>query len=91
MGFKNIHFCGVSLAARDLWRLLTRNSLGKAILEEKYIKPGSIIHWIRNPGKNVKMFQIIGKLWFLHFQSLDNNYCGKLGMVNRSDWALMQS
>jgi hypothetical protein len=42
-GLKNIHVFGISLAAKTLWNPITKESLWKRIVVQKYIAPSSIL------------------------------------------------
>jgi hypothetical protein len=52
-GLKNIHLFGISLATKSLWNLITKESLWKRIIIQKYIAPGTLINWIRWDRKNI--------------------------------------
>lgn len=53
LGLKNVHLFRISLAAKNLQRILTKDSLWR-IIEEKYIKSRTLIDWIRSSRKNTK-------------------------------------
>jgi hypothetical protein len=50
---KNIHLFGKSLAAKSLWNVITKESLWKRILIQKYIAPGTLLEWIRKERKSI--------------------------------------
>ena len=53
-GLKNIHLFGYSLVTGSLWNMISKESLRKIILVEKYIAPYSILDWIRKERKSTQ-------------------------------------
>eukprot|EP01018_Ginkgo_biloba_P002298 Gb_28324 [translate_table: standard] len=52
-GLKNIHLFRQSLAAKSLWLLISKESLWRRIIIQKYIAPNSLIDWIRMERKSI--------------------------------------
>jgi len=49
----NIHVFGISLATKTFWNLITKVSLWKRIIIQKYIAQGSLLDWIRSDRKSI--------------------------------------
>lgn len=61
-GLRNIFLFFKSLAAKMGWRLISTNSLCTKVISQKYISPGSIMEWIRDPNKSHAGVSIIWKV-----------------------------
>jgi len=53
MELKHIHLFGTSMAAKSIWNLITKDSLWKRIIVQKYLAPGSMLDWIKKLQKEL--------------------------------------
>lgn len=59
-----MHLFGITLTAKNLWRIFSKPNLWRSIIEEKYIKLGSLIDWIRCQKVNQGCFKSLESLGF---------------------------